>query len=54
MESTPEKQRHVWSQPVAWIVFVFVSLSCVWAVQRYFSEAFPLVALDITMDRSSA
>ncbi len=54
MESTPEKQRYVWSQPVAWIVFVFVSLSCVWAVQRYFSEAFPLVALDITMDRSSA
>ena len=41
-------------KPAFWTVFVLVSLLCTgWAV-RHFADAFPLVTLDLTMDRGAA
>ena len=41
-------------KPQFWAVFVLVSVLCTaWAVM-HFAEAFPLVTLDVTMDRQSA
>jgi hypothetical protein len=41
-------------KPWFWVVFTLVSaLSTVWAA-RHFAEAFPLVTLDVTMDRAAA
>ena len=41
-------------KPWFWAVFTLVSALCtVWAA-RHFAEAFPLVTLDVTMDRSAA
>ena len=41
-------------KPWFWVVFVLVSATCtIWAA-RHFAEAFPLVTLDVTMDRSAA
>jgi hypothetical protein len=41
-------------KPAFWVAFVVLSAVCaVWAA-RHFAEAFPLVTLDITMDREEA
>ena len=41
-------------KPWFWAVFTLVSALCtVWAA-LHFAEAFPLVTLDVTMDRSAA
>jgi hypothetical protein len=41
-------------KPVFWAVFILVSLVCTaWAVM-HFAEAFPLVTLDVKMDRAGA
>jgi len=41
-------------KPAFWVTFVVLSTLCtVWAA-RHFAEAFPLVTLDITMDREEA
>lgn len=41
-------------KPAFWVAFVVLSALCtVWAA-RHFAEAFPLVTLDITMDREEA
>ena len=41
-------------KPWFWAVFVLVSVLCTaWAVMN-FGQAFPLVTLDVTMDRSAA
>jgi hypothetical protein len=41
-------------KPAFWVVFVLVSAVCtIWAA-RHFAEAFPLVTLNVTMDRGAA
>ena len=41
-------------KPAFWAIFILVSLVCTaWAVM-HFAEAFPLVTLDVTMDRAGA
>jgi hypothetical protein len=41
-------------KPWFWVVFIFVSVACTaWAVLN-FARAFPLVTLDVTMDRAAA
>jgi hypothetical protein len=41
-------------KPWFWVAFGLVSAACtIWAA-RHFAEAFPLVTLDVTMDRSAA
>ena len=41
-------------KPWFWAVFILVSVLCTaWAVLN-FARAFPLVTLDVTMDRSAA
>jgi hypothetical protein len=41
-------------KPVFWLVFVLVSLGCVWFSVANFPRAFPLVSLDLDMDRDNA
>ena len=41
-------------KPVFWLVFVVVSLACVWFAVVNFSRAFPLVQLDLEMSRQEA
>ena len=41
-------------KPIFWIVFVAVSLGSVYFGVRYFSKAFPIVTLDLRMNRDQA
>ncbi len=41
-------------KPVFWIVFPIISIGCIFFTLRYFSQAFPLVTLDLQMDRQVA
>jgi hypothetical protein len=41
-------------KPTFWVVFVLVSAASAWLGIANFSRAFPIVSLDITMDRASA
>ncbi len=41
-------------KPVFWAAFVVLSILCTAWAARHFAEAFPLVTLDITMDRAEA
>jgi len=41
-------------KPLFWIVFVAVAAAALWFGVRNFSRAFPIVSLDITMDRAAA
>jgi hypothetical protein len=44
----------VFRKPWFWVVFTLVSAICtIWAA-RHFAEAFPLISLDVTMDRTAA
>ena len=54
MKSNNNHQGNGFRKLPAWIGLAIVSLSCIWIAQRFFTEAFPLVALDLTMDRSTA
>jgi len=44
----------MYRKPLFWILFVTVSLACVAFTFRYFSQGFPLVTLDLRMDRETA
>ncbi len=41
-------------KPLFWVVFFLVSAGCVLFTSRFFSEAFPIVTLDLRMDREAA
>ncbi|MFQ5632462.1 MAG: hypothetical protein ACE5I1_27145, partial [bacterium] len=41
-------------KPIFWTGFAVVSIACVFYSVRYFSQAFPLVTLDLKMDRETA
>ena len=41
-------------KPTFWVVLVLVAAASAWLGIANFSRAFPIVSLDITMDRSSA
>ena len=41
-------------KPVTWVVLAILSVAGAWFSWRYFSRAFPLVSVDIRMDRPSA
>lgn len=41
-------------RPIFWIILCVVSLVSGWLAQRHFSQAFPVVNLDLKMDRSGA
>ncbi len=41
-------------KPVFWIVFALVAVGCTYFSYSYFPRAFPIVALDISMDRGAA
>ena len=41
-------------KPVFWIVFTLVSLGCAIFAFKYFAKAFPIVTLDLQMDRNAA
>jgi hypothetical protein len=41
-------------RPLFWILFVLASIGCTWFAARYFSQAFPIVSLDIGIDRATA
>jgi hypothetical protein len=41
-------------RPWFWVVFTLASALCTFWAVRHFAEAFPLVTLDVTMDRSAA
>jgi membrane protease YdiL (CAAX protease family) len=41
-------------KPVFWIVFGLISFGCVIFTFRYFAKAFPIVTLDLQMDRKAA
>ncbi len=41
-------------KPAFWIVLALISLSGIFFTFKYFSEAFPIVTLDLSMDRASA
>ncbi len=42
------------NRPLFWIVLVLLSLSSLVGAYRYFGEAFPLITLDLQMDRATA
>ncbi|HUV12338.1 MAG TPA: hypothetical protein VMY18_01780 [Acidobacteriota bacterium] len=44
----------MYRKPLFWILFVAVSLACVAFTFRYFSQGFPIVTLDLRMDRETA
>ena len=54
MQEHIENQTDFFHRPITWIALLVLSLFSVWVAQRYFSEAFPLVALDLQMDRERA
>lgn len=41
-------------KPIFWIGLTAISIACVFYSVRYFSQAFPLVTLDLQMDRETA
>lgn len=41
-------------KPVFWVVFALLSLGSGWFALRYFAQAFPIVSLDLRMDRAGA
>ena len=41
-------------KPAFWIVLALISLSGIFFTFKYFSEAFPIVTLDLSMDRAGA
>ena len=54
MQENIENRTTLFHRPITWIALLTLSLGCVWTAQRFFSEAFPLVALDLQMDRERA
>jgi len=54
MQENIENRTAFFHRPITWIALLILSLGSVWVAQRYFSEAFPLVALDLQMDRVRA
>ncbi|MBP1599580.1 MAG: amino terminal protease self-immunity, partial [Acidobacteria bacterium] len=41
-------------KPLFWAAFVVVSLGCVFVAARYFRSAYPIMTLDLRMDRDAA
>ena len=54
MQEHIENRTAFFHRPITWIALFVLSLFSVWVAQHYFSEAFPLVALDLQMDRERA
>jgi len=54
MQENIENRTTLFHRPITWVALLILSLGCVWTAQRFFSEAFPLVALDLQMDRERA
>ena len=51
----PASEKHsIVNRPAFWILLTLVSLGAVGVGVRYFPQAFPIVALDITMNRDQA
>lgn len=46
--------KHFWQHPVTWITFFLLSCIAIFFAFSYFPRAFPLVHIDLTMDRSQA
>lgn len=44
----------MYKKPVFWISFVLISIICAIFAYKYFPDAYPLVSLDLKMDRRSA
>ncbi|MEE9166713.1 MAG: type II CAAX endopeptidase family protein [Candidatus Neomarinimicrobiota bacterium] len=44
----------MFKRPVFWILLTLFSVTCIGLTVRYFPEAFPLVTLDLQMDRQAA
>ena len=44
----------MFGKPVFWIVFVLIFIGSIIFTFKYFSQAFPLITLDIQMDRQTA
>ncbi|NIP59443.1 MAG: hypothetical protein GWM92_14045, partial [Gemmatimonadetes bacterium] len=42
----------MWNKSVAWIVLALVSLGAITVMASHFETAFPVVALDLEVDRS--
>lgn len=40
--------------PLFWIIFLFIFVTGIWFSLHFFSKAFPIIDLDITMDRRTA
>lgn len=49
-----DKGPGIWKRPLAWLIFVAVCAGGALFATTYFSAAFPVVALDISMDREAA
>ncbi|MCP4589581.1 MAG: hypothetical protein GY842_02435, partial [bacterium] len=41
-------------KPAFWIAFVLVTVACGWFTVAFFDRAFPLVTLELSMDRDAA
>src|SRR5512147_1672208 len=41
-------------KPLFWVLFALFALGCALFAARYFSHAFPIVSVDLRMDRSAA
>ena len=48
------QEKKMFRKPVFWILFGLVFVGCVVFTFKYFSAAFPIVTLDLRMDRKSA
>ena len=46
--------NNITKKPLFWLLFSILSLTCIIFTYRYFSQAFPLVQLDLKMDRPAA
>ncbi len=44
----------MFKKPIVWLILILISLGCVIFTARYFSDAFPIVSLDVKMDRTMA
>ena len=41
-------------KPLFWVAFALLALGCAWFTRKYFAQAFPIVSVDLRMDRAGA
>lgn len=46
--------KHLFKKPIFWISFIAMSMLCFWYAFTFFPTAFPIVNIDITIDRDEA